>query len=185
MPSFVAFSLYAYSLAVSVEARAPKLYGYLKSIKTQMQEHDPSLQWNFSRSVFPMLTANLGPQTVTVPHRDPANLAAGWCTVTALGQFDHTKGGQLVLWDYKLVIDFPAGSTIAFPSALVTHFNVRIRKGETRHSLTQYCSGHLCRFVDNRFKTDRRLRREGRFKRVVRKRRTLNQWMDFFPLVDA
>ena len=49
-------------------------------------------------------------------HTDPGNLLFGWCAITTLGNFDPTLGGHLVLWDLKLVIEFPLGSTILIPS---------------------------------------------------------------------
>ncbi|KZP23140.1 hypothetical protein FIBSPDRAFT_910314 [Athelia psychrophila] len=68
-------------------------------------------------SVYPCATVNFGPVTCTFDHVDPANLPFGLCAVTALGDFDHTRGGHLVLWDLKLIIEFPAGSTALLPSA--------------------------------------------------------------------
>jgi hypothetical protein len=65
------------------------------------------------------MTFNFGPQTVTFDHRDSGNLAFGWCAITAFGNFDPTCGGHLVLWDMKLVIEFPPGSTILIPSAMM------------------------------------------------------------------
>jgi hypothetical protein len=79
------------------------------------------------------------------------NLPFGWCAITALGNFDPTLGGHLVLWDLKLVIEFPPGSTILIPSATLRHSNVAIRQGETRYSFTQYTAGGLFRWVDNGF----------------------------------
>ncbi|KAL0567979.1 hypothetical protein V5O48_014013 [Marasmius crinis-equi] len=61
-----------------------------------------------------------------LPHRDSKNLAFGWCAITVLGNYNWTKGGHLVLWDLKMVIEFPPGSTIYIPSALVCHFNTSI-----------------------------------------------------------
>ena len=88
-----------------------------------------------------------------MPHRDYANLAWGWCAITALGNFDHRLGGQLVLWDLHLVIDFPAGSTILIPSALLWHSNVAVRPGEVRRSITSYSAGALFRWIDQGFVT--------------------------------
>ena len=39
--------------------------------------------------------------------RYSANLPFGYCVVTELGEFDARKGGHLVLWDCKMVIEFP------------------------------------------------------------------------------
>ncbi|EAU90827.1 hypothetical protein CC1G_12955 [Coprinopsis cinerea okayama7 len=97
----------------------------------------------FPGTVFPASTLNFGPHTVTLPHRDAANLAFGWCAITSFGSFDPTIGGHLVLWDLRLVIEFPPGSTILIPSALLTHSNIRVRAHETRMSLTHYMAGQL------------------------------------------
>ena len=64
-----------------------------------------------------------------------------------LGDFDPTKGSHLVLWECKLVIEFPPGSTILIPSAIITHSNVPIQAGEKRYSVTQYATGVLFRWV--------------------------------------
>jgi hypothetical protein len=67
---------------------------------------------------------------VTFPHLDFANLAWGWCAITALGDFDPDKGGHLILWDLKLIIRFPPGSTILIPSTLIHHSNTSIHPHE-------------------------------------------------------
>jgi hypothetical protein len=91
----------------------------------QIHDWNPNLTRNFSAtvSVFATATFNFGPQTVTFPHLDFVNLPWGWCTITALGDFDPNKGGHLILWDLKLIICFPPGSTILIPSALIRHSN--------------------------------------------------------------
>lgn len=103
--------------------------------------------------MFSAVSYNLGPTTVCFPHVDFGNLPFGWCSLTALGSFDHTKGGHLVLWDCGLVIQFPAGSTILFPSALIAHSNTTIAAHEQRYSVTQYTAGGIFRWVDLGFKT--------------------------------
>ena len=75
---------------------------------------------------------NFGLRVVTKPHRDHFNLAYGWCSITALGKFDHMAGGHLVLPDLKLSIKFPAGSMVLIPSTALTHHNVPITFHETR-----------------------------------------------------
>ncbi|KAI0039281.1 hypothetical protein FA95DRAFT_1457375, partial [Auriscalpium vulgare] len=103
----------------------------------------PTLQKPFPNSIFPTATFNFGPNAATIPHRDSRNVPYGWCAVTALGNFNHKLGGHLVLWDLKLIIEFPPGSTILIPSAILTHSNTAIQPGETRQSFTQHCSGLL------------------------------------------
>lgn len=77
------------------------------------------------------------------------------CAITALGDYDPKLGGHLVLWDLKLVIEFPPGSTILIPSTSVRHSNVSIRQGETRHSFTQYAAGGLFCWVEHAFQMEK------------------------------
>jgi hypothetical protein len=105
-------------------------------------------------SVFAAATFNFGPQTVTFPHLDFANLAWGWCAITALGDFDPDLGGHIILWDLKLIIRFPPGCTLFIPSALVRHSNTSIQAHEKRFSFTQYTAAGIFRFVDNGFRSD-------------------------------
>jgi hypothetical protein len=122
----------------------------------KLHEWNPSLKRNFAAgvSVFAAATFNFGPRTVTFPHLDFANLAWGWCAITALGDFDPDKGGHLILWDLKLIIRFPPGSTILIPSALIRHSNTSIQPHEKRFSFTQYTGAGIFRFVDNGFRSD-------------------------------
>lgn len=53
------------------------------------------------------------------------------------------------------MVRFPAGSTILVPSALITHSNVPIQKGEVRYSIVQYSSAGLFRWVYNGFMSDK------------------------------
>lgn len=119
--------------------------------------HLPGLRKNFTRSIFPVITINFGPNTWTYKYRDNLNLPFGWCAIQVLGGFDPEQGGHLILWDLKLVIEFPPGATILIPSATLIHSNVPICDGETRYSMTQYTPGGIFRWVDNGFWTDRGL----------------------------
>lgn len=100
----------------------------------------------------------MGPQVRCFKHRDVRNVPYGWCAITAMGTFDPKKGGHLVLWEPKLILEFPPGSTLLIPSATITHSNVPISPQETRTSFTQYCSGGLFRWVDNGGRSDGELR---------------------------
>ncbi|KAK7012687.1 hypothetical protein R3P38DRAFT_3323987 [Favolaschia claudopus] len=108
-------------------------------------------------SVFFCTAFNFGTNIWTFKHRDVLNLAFGWCAVQALGRFDHTKGGHLVLWDLKLVVEFPHGALILLPSATVAHSNVPVQEGEERLSFTQFSAGGIFRFLDNHCKTEKQL----------------------------
>lgn len=78
----------------------------------------------------------------------------------ALGKFNPKLGGHLILWDAKLIIEFPHGTTILIPSATVAHSNIPVQKGESRVLFTQYCAGGIFRWVDNGFRTEAALSRE-------------------------
>ncbi|KAJ7458375.1 hypothetical protein B0H11DRAFT_1737939, partial [Mycena galericulata] len=133
---------------------APLLFAFYGAQMALLATWRPSLRWNFARSVFAACTFNFGPHAITVPHLDFGNLSWGWCAITALGDFDPDYGGHLILWDLKLVIRFPPGSTILIPSAIVRHSNVPVRTHEHRYSFTQYTAGGLFRWVRNGFKTE-------------------------------
>ncbi|TRM57363.1 hypothetical protein BD626DRAFT_515426, partial [Schizophyllum amplum] len=133
---------------------APQVHEFTGSILLQLLASDPSLVRNFPRSVWACLTINFGPRTVCYPHRDFANLAFGWCAITALGDFDPDKGGELVLWDCKMIIRFPPGSTILIPSAILKHSNTRVGRFERRYSVTQYTAAAIFRWVAHGFQLD-------------------------------
>ncbi|KAL0567739.1 hypothetical protein V5O48_014252, partial [Marasmius crinis-equi] len=122
---------------------SPDNYQLYQETKTFMQEHKDTykIRWNFNGSVFACATINFGPQTCTFKHRDVQNLPHGWCAVTAMGSFDHRKGGHLVLWDLGTALEFPPGSTILLPSATLLHSNIPVGPNETRTSYTQYSAG--------------------------------------------
>lgn len=130
---------------------APLLYNYYQDRLGRLFDQDKQLKKNFPSTIFAAATYNFGPRTECYEHTDPGNLSCGWCSVTPFGPFDHTKGGHLVLWDCKLVIEFPAGSTILLPSAIVAHSNTAIQPGEKRYSFALYSAGALFRWVENDF----------------------------------
>ncbi|KAJ7140227.1 hypothetical protein C8R43DRAFT_1089222 [Mycena crocata] len=127
---------------------APKVYRYYKEHTDALHHHLPHLARNFQRSVFSCAAFNFGPDVWTFKHRDVMNLPFGWCAVQALGRFNARKGGHLVLWDFKLVIEFPAGATILLPSATVAHSNVPVQASDERASFTQYTPGGLIRYAE-------------------------------------
>lgn len=88
------------------------------------------------------------------------NFAGSWCAVTALGFYDFEAGGQIVFEELKLIIDFPPGATIFFPSALVTHFNLAIREEEERFSIVRYTAGGLFMWVASGFRTQKQFKAE-------------------------
>ncbi|KAJ7842739.1 hypothetical protein B0H13DRAFT_1648729 [Mycena leptocephala] len=145
------------------ECYAPDLHKHYSGTLDTLHRWNKKLKRNFlsTVSVFAAVTFNFGPATVTLPHLDFANLAWGWCAITALGNFDPNKGGHLILWDLKLIIRFPPGATIFIPSALLRHSNTSIQQGEKRFSFTQFTAAGIFHFVDNGFKTERSINESG------------------------
>lgn len=129
----------------------PKLYTHYKTCLDTIVKHDGNLTPNFKKSAFAAAAFNFGPRTVTRRHRDAANIPYGICSITALGTFDHTRGAHLVLWEFKLVVEFPPASTVLIPSAAVSHSNTPVASNETRCSFTQYSAGGLFRWIDQGF----------------------------------
>jgi hypothetical protein len=82
------------------------------------------------------------------------NLPYGWCAVTTFGKFDYKKGGHMILWELRLVVEFPPGATFLLPSACISHSNIDIDQSETRYSFTQYTAGSIFRWVDRGFKLE-------------------------------
>jgi hypothetical protein len=116
---------------------------------------NPNLQQPFVNSIWSVCTFNLGPRTCAFGHHDFANLTYEWCAITALGTFHYTKGGHLILWDCKLILEFPLGCTILIPSAAIFHSNTRITDHETQYSFTQYTAGALFRWVKHGFRSEK------------------------------
>lgn len=136
----------------------PKAYRYYKINLDKLWDVYPHLSLPlFPRSILPTAAFNLGNRVVTKRHIDSRNCPFGWCTITALGDFDASKGGHLILWDIGMVLEFPAGACICLPSALIAHSNIPTNTSETRMSFTQYCSGEVFRHVENGFQTDKNL----------------------------
>ncbi|KAG6915062.1 hypothetical protein DXG01_013652 [Tephrocybe rancida] len=149
-----AFRMLANHVSSIFETWALKFYSYYQENKRAICTHYPLLEPNWPGSVFTAIVLNLKPQTVTYWHKDFINLPFGWCSVTALGSFDPTRGGHLILWNLGLVIEFPPGFTILVPSAAIEHSNVAIGKDEKRCFITQYTAGALLCWADHGMKTE-------------------------------
>lgn len=83
-----------------------------------------------------------------------------------------------MLWDLGLLIEFPAGSTILIPSAILKHSNVPIGNSEARASFTQYAAGGLFRFVLNGCRSDKALRQEDPILAERIRREGTSRWME-------
>ncbi|KAJ7062445.1 hypothetical protein B0H15DRAFT_794783, partial [Mycena belliarum] len=105
----------------------------------------------FYFSVFSAATFYLGNKPRRVMDDD---LAWGWSAITALGDFNASNGGHIILWDLNLVVRLPAGSTILIPRALIRYSFVRIAPGESRYSLVQFTPAPIFRFAANGGRSD-------------------------------
>ena len=140
---------------------AKTLVTFCQKALDAVEARHPSLARPFRDSPFGSLTFNFGPDVRTFPHKDFKNLSWGWCSITSLGSYDHTRGGHLVLWDLGIAVEFPPNSTIFIPSAIVEHSNAEIREGEVRGSVTQYNSAGLFRWCAYGFRLKSAAERQG------------------------
>ena len=111
------------------------------------------LQHTFPNSIFPACTFNVGPNAVTFEHVDNGNFAGGLCPITCGGAFDSKLGSHLILFNWKVFIEFPSASTIIIPSSLLGHRNTPIQPGEHHVSFTQYCARGLIWWVQHGFQS--------------------------------
>lgn len=74
----------------------------------------------------------------------------------------------MVLWDLKLVVQFPPGSTILIPSALIKHSNTGVGRNEHRYSFTQFAAGGLFRLVHNDFRLAAEVMKDAKQDAVLR-----------------
>ena len=119
---------------------------------------------------------NLGGNVWTWLHQDVMNCAFFWCVITALGNFDSQKGGHIILWDFNLVVEFPANASVAIPSATVTHSNIPVGDNEERLSVTQYLPGGVARWVDNGCMTEKELMESDRAAYDAMQARKAGRW---------
>ncbi|KAJ3758279.1 hypothetical protein EV360DRAFT_70449 [Lentinula raphanica] len=137
-----------------LKAWEPRLFNYNSKHFEQLLASDQTLTRLFANSVLPVSAWNFGPRTVCLPHVDFGNLPFNLCWIWSLGDFNWTQGGHLILWDLKIVIEFPPGSLVGIPSGVCRHSNTTIGKKETRYSFTQYAPGANFRWVDHGFRTE-------------------------------
>ncbi|KAK7020599.1 hypothetical protein VNI00_017728 [Paramarasmius palmivorus] len=135
----------------------PELHALYTRVIQKLLQQNPSLRRNFPDCCFAATTFNYD-RAHTLRHIDSLNLFCGICAVMAIGDFDYTRGGHLVLWDLGLVIEVPPGCTVYFPSALIEHSNIPIAKHESRSSIVQYSAAGLFRWVHNGGMSDREFR---------------------------
>ncbi|KAK7040635.1 hypothetical protein R3P38DRAFT_2513428 [Favolaschia claudopus] len=148
------FASYAFALW------APRLHNHYVENNAKLRTHCPNLRRLFPLSVFSCAAFNFATNVWSFKHRDVCNLPYGWCAIQSMGNFDATKGGHLILWDLKMVVEFPAGALILVPSATIAHSNIPVQDGDERVSFTQFTAGNLFRFTDNNGRTDKKFSEE-------------------------
>ncbi|KAJ3724102.1 hypothetical protein C8R42DRAFT_578248 [Lentinula raphanica] len=136
---------------------APRVYAEYKHASDVMHDKLPQLPRNFPAGVFAAAAFNLGGKVWTFKHRDFLNWPFGWCAITALGKFEPSRSAHLILWELKLVIDFPHAATVLIPSAVVTHSNTPVNGRDIRMSFTQYTAGPIFQWVENGCMTEKEL----------------------------
>ncbi|RDX39967.1 hypothetical protein OH76DRAFT_1366929, partial [Lentinus brumalis] len=138
---------------VMLATYAPRVHLKMKRRLRLLYERYPTLKLNFDNSIYPAAHFNFGPNSVCFEHTDFANDPVNWCHITALGRYDPTQGGHIILLDLRLAVEFPPGASCFIPSGVARHANVAIRPGEMRQAFTQYCAGGLLRWVDAGFQS--------------------------------
>ena len=141
--------------SASLRYWAPEIWQWYSKALEMITTENKNLEKPFSGSVFACSTFKFGPQVWTHIHWDSQNVPYGFCAIHALGNFDSKKGGHLVLWDLKVAIEFPPGSLILIPSALLYHSNIHIQEGEERASLTHFYPAGLLQYAESGMQTDK------------------------------
>ncbi|KAF9473727.1 hypothetical protein BDN70DRAFT_816806 [Pholiota conissans] len=132
---------------------APCLHGFYSNTINGLHNSNNSLVPPIAGSVFAACMINFGPQPVTTLHHNIGNLPWGWCTVTALGDFDYKFGGHIISWDINCYAKFPSGLTTTLPSAILHHSNTLIVLHKTQYSVAQYSARSLFYWVDSGFQS--------------------------------
>ncbi|KAH7872695.1 uncharacterized protein C8R40DRAFT_1052115, partial [Lentinula edodes] len=161
----------------------PKNHAEHLRLNAELHEKLPHLKRNFENSVYLGMTVNFGPSTWTHIHTDSKNDVRIPCAITTGGRFNHKAGGHLILWDFKLILEFPPGATILLPSALIRHSNLPVAAGETRISVTQYSAGGVRRWLEYGGRTEDEFRQqdpEGFARAWAKRRENYKEGMDLF-----
>ncbi|KAJ7715175.1 hypothetical protein DFH07DRAFT_686904, partial [Mycena maculata] len=105
----------------------------------------------FSAATFELGGPHIRAPTSGLPDRYQPNT---WSILTALGVYGALHGGHIILWDFGLVVSFPAGSSILIPAGIIRYSFVKVREGECRYCLTQWAGAGINRWFENGLRTD-------------------------------
>ncbi|KAE9389566.1 hypothetical protein BT96DRAFT_960007 [Gymnopus androsaceus JB14] len=119
----------------------PKLHNLYTNTLKDLCNADKSLSPNFKDCCFAASSINLD-HAVT-------------CAIKNFGTFNYKKGGHLVLWDLKLIIEFPPGCTALLPSAMLAHSNTSIAQREHCQLMTFFTVSGLLRWRHNNYMLDK------------------------------
>ncbi|KAH9932143.1 uncharacterized protein BXZ73DRAFT_46974, partial [Epithele typhae] len=145
----------------------PRIWLRARHTMARLRQRRPHVKFNFpGRTVYSSMTANMGPQTVTLPHLDSLNYPGCPCAVTAWGHYNPDLGGHLYFPTLRIYIRFPPGCTVFLSSAALRHGNIAVQEGEIRYSVTQYMSGGLVRWVQAKGRRVNQMLGEGERTRV-------------------
>ncbi|EJD33859.1 hypothetical protein AURDEDRAFT_76635, partial [Auricularia subglabra TFB-10046 SS5] len=131
----------------------PEVAAFYESLAKELEADGVDLQSVFGPGAasfnlpFAAHTLNLGPAVCCLLHHDAQNWPQGICPAMAVGKFDHTRSGQFIMEEPKVVLELKSGDIILFLSSLITHGNAPLADGEVRMSWTCWMVGGLVRWL--------------------------------------
>ncbi|KAJ7734683.1 hypothetical protein B0H16DRAFT_1327444 [Mycena metata] len=134
----------------------PDAFDALAKEKEWFLEKNPDLLYPSTSSVFSAATFELGgPHCRTVAQGVPHCFLPGALSIlTVLGNYNHNRGGHVILWELGFVVCFPPGVSIIIPTGVVHYSFVRICPSKTRYSLLQWAGSGIARYMRNGFNFD-------------------------------
>jgi len=112
----------------------------------------------------------------TLPHRDVGESPFGISCLTAFGNY---HGGDVVLWEAKVIIQMRSGDLLFFPDALIHHSNEPVTDG-VRHSVVAFTPHNMFSWFNRAYgegplNRDIRLRGERKLYEARAKKRKLEK----------
>lgn len=101
-----------------------------------------------------------------------------------LGNYNYKLGGHLILWDLRLVIEFPPGCSILIPSAILRHSNTTIAANERRYLLTQYTAGGIFQWVERGFKPEGAMNDKEKIVEAEARKTRYKEGLDKFSMLE-
>ena len=95
------------SISATFQLWQPKVYKHYSDHLEKLYKHMPHLYPIFLHSIYPCAPFNFGENVWHYPHRDVMNCPFAFCTITAFGHFNLKKGSHIILWEPKLILEFP------------------------------------------------------------------------------